>query len=196
MIAMQPLVRECPQRRIGNGAKDTMTRRTDRERAAPGASLSREIHILWAGRRERDSWELLCRDYRGRIARFLPIKEQIVRVPMVKNDRKRQMLEGEALLAAIASPGWVIALDRRGRQLSSEKFAERLAAIREQWPHPVIFVLGSDLGLDDRLLESARERLSLGRMTLPHNLARLTLYEQIYRALSIGVGTRYHREPL
>ena len=158
--------------------------------------MSREIQILWAGRRERDAWESLCADYRGRIERFLPISERVVRVPMVKDDRRRQLLEGKALTEAIPSPGWVISLDRRGKQLSSKELSFRLAELREQWPHPIVFLLGSDLGLEKSVLEASRERLSLGRMTLPHNLARLVLYEQIYRALSIGVGTRYHREPL
>ena len=80
--------------------------------------------------------------------------------------------------------------------MTSEGFSRRLQSLRSEWPHPVVFVLGSDLGLGDSFLERARERLSLGKMTLPHNLARLVLYEQIYRALSITAGMKYHREPL
>ena len=80
--------------------------------------------------------------------------------------------------------------------MSSEHFSRWLQSLRSEWPHPVVFVLGSDLGLGDSFLERARERLSLGKMTLPHNLARLILYEQIYRALSITAGMQYHREPL
>lgn len=157
--------------------------------------MGRELQILWAGRRERDTWDTLCGTYRKRIRRFMPVRERIVKVPAAGNDRSRRLLEGQALEAAVPEPAWVIAVDRRGRQLSSREFAQHLTRLRDEWPHPVVFMLGSDLGLDPGLLQRARDRLSLGRMTLPHNLARLVLHEQLYRALSIEAGSRYHRGP-
>ena len=60
---------------------------------------------------------------------------------------------------------------------------------------PVVFFLGSDLGLDPNLVAKCRQRLSLGPLTLPHALARLILLEQLYRALSILEGIQYHRRP-
>ncbi len=57
-------------------------------------------------------------------------------------------------------------------------------------------MIGSDLGLAEEVLRGVRESISLGPLTLPHELARLVLYEQLYRALSIGAGIKYHREPL
>jgi 23S rRNA (pseudouridine1915-N3)-methyltransferase len=158
--------------------------------------LGREFQIVWAGRREQDRWESLCGEYRNRIGRFMPIRERIVKAPPARDDPSRRLLESQALRRTLPEPSWVIALDRRGRQLSSMEFARRISKLREEWPHPLVFVLGSDLGLEPGLLKSAQERLSLGKMTLPHNLARLVLYEQIYRALSIGAGSRYHRGPL
>ena len=80
--------------------------------------------------------------------------------------------------------------------MSSERFAEWLERIDRDWPHPVVFVLGSDLGLGAAVRRACRETLSLGPMTLPHELARLVLYEQIYRALCIRAGIKYHRVPL
>lgn len=59
----------------------------------------------------------------------------------------------------------------------------------------MVFLIGSDLGLDHSVLESARWTLSLGRLTLSHELARVVLYEQLYRALSIEAGMSYHRLP-
>ena len=79
---------------------------------------------------------------------------------------------------------------------SSEQLAERLARLREEWPHPVAFVIGSDLGLDRAVLDAARFVLSFGPLTLTHELARVVLYEQLYRALTIEAGMSYHREPL
>ncbi len=77
--------------------------------------------------------------------------------------------------------------------LDSEAFAERLRRLEETWPHALVFVLGSDLGLARDVLDRANEKLSLGPMTLPHELARLVLYEQIYRAATIRSGIKYHR---
>ena len=99
-------------------------------------------------------------------------------------------------MAAVPDPAWVVALDRTGRGRSSEELAAWLARLRADWPHPVAFVIGSDLGLAKEVLENARERISLGPLTLPHELARLVLYEQLYRALCIEAGIKYHRQPL
>ena len=79
---------------------------------------------------------------------------------------------------------------------TSEQLAERLARLRVEWPHPIAFLIGSDLGLDRPVLAQARGVLSPGPLTLSHELARVVLYEQLYRALSIEAGMSYHREPL
>ena len=158
--------------------------------------MAREIQVIWAGRHERGVWDELCGRYRERIRHFLPISDRHVRARVVREERTRQKIEAEALSQALPEQAWVVALDRRGRQMSSPDFARRLATLRADWPHGVVFVLGSDVGLGEAILSRSRERFSLGQMTLPHELARLVLYEQIYRALSITAGMKYHREPL
>ena len=158
--------------------------------------MARELLIVWAGRHRRDEWEALCARYRERIGGFAPMTDQPVRAPKGGPDRVRLAAEGKALLAALPDPCWTVAMDRRGRALSSRELASHLDTVRREWPHPVAFLLGSDLGLSPEVLDTARERLSLGPLTLPHELARLVLYEQLYRALSIRGGIKYHREPL
>jgi 23S rRNA (pseudouridine1915-N3)-methyltransferase len=86
-----------------------------------------------------------------------------------------------------------IALDRGGRALDSEALAREVERWRREWSRPVVFFVGSDLGLDPGLAARCRLRLSLGPLTLPHSLARLVLLEQLYRALSLGAGHPYHR---
>jgi 23S rRNA (pseudouridine1915-N3)-methyltransferase len=157
--------------------------------------LSRELVILWAGRHQRSGWEELCASYRRRIERLAPIRDLPVRARVGSDDPQRQRAEAQALLAALPQPSFPVALDSRGETLTSEAFAERLSRVRGQWPHAVAFLIGSDLGLDAGLLGQARWVLSLGPLTLSHELARLVLYEQLYRALSIGAGMSYHREP-
>lgn len=155
--------------------------------------MSRELVILWAGRHQRHGWDELCGDYRRRIERFMPVKEIAVKVRETGDTGERQRAEARALEVAMPKPGWMIALDRQGEMLSSEALAERLVRLKREWPHPVVFVLGSDLGLSPEFCDHARLVWSFGPLTLPHELARLVLYEQLYRALCIDAGINYHR---
>jgi 23S rRNA (pseudouridine1915-N3)-methyltransferase len=157
--------------------------------------VARELLIVWAGRHHRSGWEEICTDYRRRIVRWVPVRDLPVRARAAADDPQRQRAEGQALLAAAPDPVWTVALDSRGEMLDSGQLAERLARLRSEWPHPIAFVIGSDLGLDRAVLDAARWTLSLGRLTLSHELARVVLYEQLYRALTIEAGMSYHREP-
>src|SRR5262245_16372950 len=155
--------------------------------------MSREIAILWASRHRRSRFDGAVAEYRPRIEAMLRVTDRKVRSRLARSDEERRRGEGEALLEALPANSWLIALDPGGRMLDSAAFAERLWRLEETWPHAVAFVLGSDLGLARDVLERANERLSLGPMTLPHELARLVLYEQIYRAATIRSGINYHR---
>jgi 23S rRNA (pseudouridine1915-N3)-methyltransferase len=157
--------------------------------------MSRSLVVLWAGRHQRGVWDALHGRYRDRIGRFLPVTERAVKAG-TGSGRERLAAEASALRGAMPDPGWTVALDRRGRARSSKELASWLLRLGERWPHPVVFLLGSDLGLDGSLLSDCRECISLGPMTFPHELARLVLYEQLYRALCINAGIKYHREPL
>ena len=100
--------------------------------------------------------------------------------------------EGEALLAALPTQAFAIALDLEGEMLDSESFAARL----EGWltlSRPIRFLIGGAEGLDQAVIARADFVLSLGRLTWPHLLARAMLAEQIYRARSIAAGHPYHR---
>ena len=109
---------------------------------------------------------------------------------------ERLAAEAAALRRALPAPCRRVVLDRRGRSLTSPQLADWLQAQRDGWPHALGFLLGSDLGLDESLRGEADMALSLGPLTLPHQLARLVLYEQLYRALSLAAGMKYHRAPL
>jgi 23S rRNA (pseudouridine1915-N3)-methyltransferase len=155
----------------------------------------RELIVAWTGRARAGPWEELSGEYRGRIAHFVPVRDLPLR-PAPGEGAERLAAEAASLRRALPSPCRLVALDRRGRALSSPAFAEWLQAQREGWPHALAFALGSDLGLDETLRGEAALALSLGPLTLPHQLARLVLYEQLYRALSLAAGMKYHRAPL
>ena len=155
--------------------------------------MSREIVILWAARHRRGRFDEAIADYRQRIEAGASDDRSPRAVADRRRGRRASPREGQALLEALPARSWTIALDPGGRMLDSEAFAERLRRLEETWPHAVVFVLGSDLGLARDVLDRANEKLSLGPMTLPHELARLVLYEQIYRAATIRSGINYHR---
>lgn len=157
--------------------------------------MGRELLVVWAGRHQRSAWEELIEVYRRRIERFVPIRDCPVRARTAAADPRRGRSEGAALLSALPSPCFLIALDGGGERLSSEAFAGRLERLQREWTHPVAFLIGSDLGLDPAVRSASQLTLSLGPMTLSHELARLVLYEQLYRALSITAGMSYHRAP-
>jgi 23S rRNA (pseudouridine1915-N3)-methyltransferase len=157
--------------------------------------VGRDLAILWAGRHQRTGWEDICSTYRRRIQRLAPVRDLPVRARVGPDDPQRQRAEMQALLAALPPSAYCVALDSRGEALASAPFAQRLSRLRGEWPHTIAFVIGSDLGLDAGFTAQARWVLSLGPLTLSHELARVVLYEQLYRALSIEAGMSYHREP-
>lgn len=109
--------------------------------------------------------------------------------PNVDETRKR---EGERLLQSIPSQATVIALDERGTNDASTRFAERLEQFADGG-RPVVFLIGGSWGLSDDVRTRANHLLSFGKHTLPHLLARITLLEQLYRAETILRGKEYHK---
>ena len=99
--------------------------------------------------------------------------------------------EGERLRAQIPPRAFVAALTPQGRQFSSEEFAAWLTR-RELEARPLVFLIGGHWGLDEPTLAAAAERLALARLTLTHELSRLVLLEQLYRAMTIKTGHPYH----
>ena len=148
--------------------------------------------ILRAGKHQRRDWEMLCGEYRRRIEHDTVIEDRLIKVRDDGPARRRQ--EAEALRTTLPDPCWTIALDPGGQSMSSPALARELSRLRQEWPHPVAFLIGSDLGLEPDLVAEARLVLSFGPMTFGHELARLVLYEQLYRALSIERGIKYHRQ--
>lgn len=100
--------------------------------------------------------------------------------------------ESEKILSKIAPGDYVIAMCIEGKNLSSEELSEKLETIT--LTHSTVdFVIGGSWGLSDKLKQRADLKLSMGRMTFPHQLFRVMLCEQIYRAFQISKGTKYHK---
>ncbi len=101
--------------------------------------------------------------------------------------------EGELILGAIPPESKVIALDERGKSLSSESFATKLGDWRDEGHSDFVFIIGGADGLADEVRRRADLILQLGEMTWPHQLVRVLLAEQLFRAQSIWSGHPYHR---
>jgi 23S rRNA (pseudouridine1915-N3)-methyltransferase len=95
--------------------------------------LGREYLIVWAGRHRRSAWEEICDRYRRRIERSTPLREVAVKVKGRGDGPERRRAEGEAILAALPEPVWLVALDPKGRTLSSEELAAELARLKREW---------------------------------------------------------------
>lgn len=103
---------------------------------------------------------------------------------------KAKKAEGERLSAFLERrpESYVIILDERGKRYSSSAFARHLEKISQ----PIIFVIGGSLGIDERIIEQYKNSISLSDMTFPHEMARMVLVEQIYRAITILKEKEYH----
>ena len=101
--------------------------------------------------------------------------------------------EGERILAKISADAHVVALAIEGKMKTSEQLAERLDHLATYGKSKVVFVIGGSLGLSQEVMRRADESLSFSKMTFPHQLMRLILVEQVYRAFKINRGEPYHK---
>jgi 23S rRNA (pseudouridine1915-N3)-methyltransferase len=133
-------------------------------------------------------------DYEGRLGRVLRLEVVEVREEPLQRGTPAEVMAREAARIAPHVEGLrLVGLDRGGAALRSEELATLLRDLEETPPQRTAFVIGGAAGLDSALLERADRRLSLGPLTLPHQLARVVLAEQLYRATTILRGEPYHR---
>jgi 23S rRNA (pseudouridine1915-N3)-methyltransferase len=155
-----------------------------------------KLSLIWpASSSEKDFAEAIDR-YLKRIRHFYPI--EVVEVPAERGRQSQSdvaMMRSQSarLAAAIPARGTIVVLDERGQMLDSLKFMRWLERLTIDSPHGIHFVLGGDVGLDDNVRDRADKLLSLSAMTLPHQLARVVLLEQIYRACTLMRNIRYHK---
>lgn len=138
-------------------------------------------------------------EYTKRLSKYCKIT--LVEVPDEKAPEKlsdTEMIqvkekEGERILAKIKEQEYVFALAINGKNPSSEDFAATLDKLQTSGKSQFVFVIGGSLGLSDQVLKRSNAQISFGKMTYPHQLMRLILVEQIYRAFRINAGEPYHK---
>lgn len=135
------------------------------------------------------------RDYQTRLKRFNPIELVEIKVKKLstRSDSEIKNFESTLIDKRASEGSYRIVLDSRGQQLSSKKFASFLSDLERKSVQTASFIIGGPLGLADEQLRKADFILSLSSMTYTHDMTRLILLEQIYRAFTIKAGTRYHK---
>ena len=122
---------------------------------------------------------------------FIEVKDE--KVTQHSSEKIVLKKEGARVLKSLSKNSFSLVLDSKGRMLSTEELAELFKEKMNQGHNDFIFVTGSALGLSSEVINSADFRLSLSKMIFPHQLVRLILLEQVYRALSIIGGRKYHK---
>ena len=158
-----------------------------------------QIRIIAVGKLKEAYFSDAAAEYSKRIGRFTKVETVQIpdrRIPdraSVAQERQVLEQEGEDILAKIAPQDYVVALCVEGKKLDSPAFAEKLSALALSGKSTVTFVIGGSLGLSDTVKRRADLRLSFSDMTFPHQLMRVILLEQVYRAVKILANETYHK---
>ena len=159
-----------------------------------------KVTILCTGKLKEKFYLDAVAEYVKRLSRFC--KLEIIELPEEKIEEKNASdavvkkaleKEGKAILSNVRKGAAIVAMCIEGRQISSDELAQFLADRANSGAGDVAFVIGSSHGLSDEVKKAAALRFSMGRITMPHQLARLVLTEQIYRACTINAGMKYHK---
>ena len=156
------------------------------------------VRIVCVGKLKERYFEDACAEFQKRLSRFCTLEISEVadeKAPESLHPADEALVrerEGTRILKCIGQKDFVVALAIDGKQMTSEAFSAYLTE-REAEARPLSFVIGGSLGLSDDVVRRAQLRLSFSPMTFPHQLARIMLLEQTYRALKISAGERYHK---
>jgi 23S rRNA (pseudouridine1915-N3)-methyltransferase len=136
-------------------------------------------------------------EFTSRINKYFKVEWNIIPVPknagmLSEMDLKKR--EGETILEWLSKDDYLIALDERGKQFTSEKLAGFIQARANESAKKLVFLIGGAFGLDNVVLKRANYTWSLSELTFPHQLVRLILAEQVYRACSIIKNEKYHHQ--
>ena len=155
--------------------------------------------VMAVGKLREKPYRQMADEYLKRLSRYgkfveveLPdLPEPANTSPAVQEQLKER--EGEAMLAKIKPSDYVVALTIPGRQWDSPGLSKHLSELATRGKSDVVFLIGGSLGLSAACISRADEELSMSAMTFPHQLARVMLLEQLYRAMKIQSGERYHK---
>ena len=152
--------------------------------------------LLFVGKTTDPHIDTLCQEYLKRLTHYLPVRLQIV--PELRNTKaltpdQQKQAEGELILRAVPQSADLILLDEHGKEYRSVEFAQQLQK-KMSSGRDLFFAIGGPYGFSQAVYERANGKVSLSQMTFSHQMVRLFLIEQIYRAMTILRGEPYHHE--
>ena len=157
--------------------------------------IAMKLHFWAIGKNNEPYVKEGVDDFTKRIAKYYPVEWNIIPVPknagmMSEMDLKKK--EGEIILNWLNKDDYLVALDEHGKELTSETLADFIIKRSNQSVRNLVFLIGGAFGLDSTILDRANYKWSLSQLTFPHQLVRLILAEQVYRACSIIKNEKYH----
>lgn len=155
-----------------------------------------KIQVIAVGKLKEKFWVQACDEYLKRLQAYA--KVSVVEIPdrdPAKSGGEAAAVEaeGRAICEKISAQTHVVLLAIDGKELSSEKISARMDALALGGESDITFVIGGSCGTSDEVCTRADEKWSFGPITLPHNLARVVLLEQVYRGFKISRGEPYHK---
>lgn len=154
-----------------------------------------KIHFWSIGKNHEPYVKNGVEEFTKRISNYYPVQWTIIPVPknsgmLSEADLKKK--EGEVILGWLQKDDYLVALDERGKQLSSEGLAEFMMKRSNESVKNLVFLIGGAFGIDEAVMKRANYKWSLSQLVFPHQLVRLILAEQVYRACSINRNEKYH----
>ncbi|HIV85288.1 MAG TPA: 23S rRNA (pseudouridine(1915)-N(3))-methyltransferase RlmH [Candidatus Monoglobus merdigallinarum] len=154
-----------------------------------------KLTVICVGRLKEKYLTEAVGEYAKRIGRFSRLELVEVKDEPTAAGAEARVLEreGERIISRIPAQSYVVALCVEGRQMSSTELAEKMRTLSLSGSGHMTVIIGGSLGLSEEVKKRAQLRLSFSRMTFPHQLMRVILLEQLYRALTINNNVKYHK---
>jgi 23S rRNA (pseudouridine1915-N3)-methyltransferase len=131
-------------------------------------------------------------EFTNRISRYFPVEWKLFPVPKHSNEEQLRKAEASMIMGALEKYDHLVVLYEKGKMFSSEGLAEFIQQKANESTHRIVFLIGGAYGVDITVLQKARVKWSLSALTFPHQLVRLLLAEQLYRACTILRNEKYH----
>lgn len=157
------------------------------------------INIISVGKIKEKYFTDAIKEYTKRLSKYCKLTDEIIPDERADDNFSKaeieqvKIKEGIKILNKLPKNSYIIVLDIKGKNLSSEELAEKIYSLGLEGTSDITFIIGGSNGLSNEVLNKADLKLSFSRMTFPHQLFKVILLEQIYRAFKINAGEAYHK---
>lgn len=157
------------------------------------------LTVICIGRLKEQYLRDACEEYQKRLGAFCKLNiielgaQRLSENPSEKEIEKALAEEGKAIIEKIPQDAFVVSMCIEGKQLSSEELSRKLDDAAVCGKSNAVFIIGGSFGLSLNVKKESHLKLSMSKMTFPHQLARVMLLEQLYRSSQISIGTKYHK---